>query len=689
MTSTKNNNIENLSLKKELINPVNNQNNNSIFNPDMNNIKQDLLFFKNDILKDIRKIEEKLNLKLTEQSVVNSEQYEAYEKKLDILDTKLTQVNAIMSDSFNLGEKFNKFQKFKSKAEDNLFSLNSRVITMQRESKDSIIKIEKIIDENLKYPGVIGKNSKFSNFRFFVDFVVNNIKLLNDFKEEIQNYDFNEFKNKVNSDLRDFRFVINDNYKNSRKLIENNIKDFNSKLSSIINDNNKKFEENEDKFKDLKAKVSDYLIEYQSKFSEIEKALNERYLEQINEINELKNMSKKFIDDIEKVKHSLKKNEKFIEFIKTNIRINNNNISNNINNNINNNNNNYNINRNNINNIINDNITAFDNNNKNKKILSIKNINSNNKIENTKEIFQENKNISNERNIKIYDNVLLNSEEKTNSQNTLEQFTNTRIKKMEINDHSKSFNNSHNDISLKNYYSEEHNGIRNTKENVALTQEEINYDKEKFDIFNMDYKKQINQIHFTKTANFRKKHIFQNNYSITNIPDIKIKKIMLPENVNNRSKILNIEKSNFSNNIKNFRIRSNNPSLPKKYLIQDTNSLNKNNFKVTRINKNKRSKMRSIKLVESARILGQRSSTQKKNLDSLVVLQTKNRDSLLNSLNNIRSGKRRSYSYEKEKKEKDEKVQIGFNKKYKTKNKFKELLLVNAKSLKKNRKINM
>ena len=315
MTSTKNNNIENLSLKKELINPVNNQNNNSIFNPDMNNIKQDLLFFKNDILKDIRKIEEKLNLKLTEQSVVNSEQYEAYEKKLDILDTKLTQVNAIMSDSFNLGEKFNKFQKFKSKAEDNLFSLNSRVITMQRESKDSIIKIEKIIDENLKYPGVIGKNSKFSNFRFFVDFVVNNIKLLNDFKEEIQNYDFNEFKNKVNSDLRDFRFVINDNYKNSRKLIENNIKDFNSKLSSIINDNNKKFEENEDKFKDLKAKVSDYLIEYQSKFSEIEKALNERYLEQINEINELKNMSKKFIDDIEKVKHSLKKNEKFIIII--------------------------------------------------------------------------------------------------------------------------------------------------------------------------------------------------------------------------------------------------------------------------------------------------------------------------------------------------------------------------------------
>ena len=45
-----------------------------------NEINNDLLYFKNDILLDIRKVEERLNFKLTEQSVINSEQFVSFEK---------------------------------------------------------------------------------------------------------------------------------------------------------------------------------------------------------------------------------------------------------------------------------------------------------------------------------------------------------------------------------------------------------------------------------------------------------------------------------------------------------------------------------------------------------------------------------------------------------------------------------
>ena len=45
-----------------------------------NEINNDFLYFKNDILLDIRKIEERLNFKLTEQSVINSEQFVSFEK---------------------------------------------------------------------------------------------------------------------------------------------------------------------------------------------------------------------------------------------------------------------------------------------------------------------------------------------------------------------------------------------------------------------------------------------------------------------------------------------------------------------------------------------------------------------------------------------------------------------------------
>ena len=57
---------------------------------------QDLLYFKNDILKDVRRMEEKMNIKLTEQNIVSSEQYNAYEKKLDMLSTQINMINSMM-----------------------------------------------------------------------------------------------------------------------------------------------------------------------------------------------------------------------------------------------------------------------------------------------------------------------------------------------------------------------------------------------------------------------------------------------------------------------------------------------------------------------------------------------------------------------------------------------------------------
>ena len=250
MTSVKN--PDKLSLQTDNFNAIsNNANMKAIFNSDLKDIKQDLLFFKNDILKDIRKIEEKLNNKLTEQSLVNNEQYEVYEKKLDILSTKITNVNTIASDNSELIQKINGLLTFKSKTDDDISALNIRIFNVQKESKDSITKLEKMFEENIKYPGIIGKNAKFFNFRGFIDYVLNNIKLLNEFKDEMKDFEFFEFKRKINSDLRDFRFHINDNYKSTRKLIDNNIKDLDNRFNNLINNNNKKFEENEDRNKNM------------------------------------------------------------------------------------------------------------------------------------------------------------------------------------------------------------------------------------------------------------------------------------------------------------------------------------------------------------------------------------------------------------------------------------------------------
>ena len=289
-------------------NPLNslNSTNKTIINTEFNSLKQDLLYFKNDILKDVRKMEEKMNIKLTEQNIVNSEQYNAYEKKLDMLSTQINMMNSMMVENSNINEKLNNFQSFKTRTEDRLFTLGSNMYTLQKEYKEYFTNIEKLINDNLKYPGVIGKNSKFLNFRRFIDYILSYFKEFNEFKDEIKNWDFNNFKRRINSNLQEFRLAISDGYRSSLSLIQNNVKQFDSKLEDIINKNKKVLEENEGKFGELKNKIVEYLSENQTKFTNMEKTINDKYSEQLNEIENLKN---KFVTDINNIKSNIKTNK--------------------------------------------------------------------------------------------------------------------------------------------------------------------------------------------------------------------------------------------------------------------------------------------------------------------------------------------------------------------------------------------
>ena len=670
-------------------NSYNNPKKSSIINPETNALKQDILFFKNDILKDLRRIEEKLNLKLTEQSIANNDQYEAFEKKLDILNSKIIRVNEFVSDNTNLSEKINTFQLFKSKTEDSILSLNSRIAIVQKETKDSLIKIEKILEENLKYPGIIGKNSKFSNFRFFIDYVMNNIKYLNDFKEEMINFDFAGFKKRINSDLQEFRFTLNENDRNLRKLIESNIKEFNSKVFDLDNKMENKFEDVYDTLKDYKniinERISLYEEKVQNKFDNLQKNLEDKYKEHLNDINNFKNIKNKFTNDINNIKHNLSKMEKTVEFFKllseqNFMTTNSNKINYATNNKI----------------IFGEN---FDNNQIKNLILE------KNKISdiplNMKDFYNMNTNIQ--------DNNMQNYEDKINTDNTLENITHDRNNNININEPYGSFDNSQNNDMLlkKNYYLDENNEIkldelRNKKENTDLMQDEFNNDREKINnLFNLnlELKQSMKKMYLNKYKDF-KKAIFQNNYSIMNIPNIKITKVVIPENVNDYKKVRISRSSLFDK--KGKRVMSNNPSLSKKYFLQNADSLSVNRNSMTNVQnikdvikiknpKNKRKK--GGKYVESARILGHRRAPKHtENVDSLLVIQTKTKNNVLNSCDNIRKNKTRSWSFEnniKSKDERDEKIQIDFKKTFKDKNQFKELLLVNTKNLKKSRKIKM
>ena len=581
-----------------------NENNlsNKSLNLEMKQIIQDLKYFKNDLLLDVRKIEERFNYKLLEQSIISSEQYDSFEKRLSELSDRISQINQIILDYGDISGRIKTLLKFKMETEDSINRIYAQLFTFQKQNKEFSNNIDKIISENLEYPGIIGKNSKFLNFRYFIDYTLKNLKDLNEFMDNTKTFNFHEFRRKINSEIADFRFSLSDNYNNSVRLIGKNFKEFDAKVEDLIKTNNKNMEDNEARFEELKNNIFKYFAEYQTKFENLEKNINENYNQQIKEIDNIKKVKQELKEDINNFKS-------YLDNIKTsNIDVNdkiNNNNGHNFNN----------ENRNNFQSDENDNQTLTSNDKRYKMVMNGNNL----------------------ENINIID-YYQNCENKNNKEHSPNE----------------KFN--------------EDNNSKISDKNISLTHDDIKKHEEKKE----------SDSHYNTTY----KEIKRNNYSISNIANIKIKKVILPEYISKRN-IKRKVNSSLSEN-KGSMLLSNNQSstLQQKsfYNNDNSNTMRQSVFNLSKINRQKIRKYKTINISQSMKLNNPK--VEKNNPDKLKSLIT-----IKSKSNTFKKERKNSLSFEKRKILKDEEAQIGFRKTFNLKKKIKDIILINSRNFKKNRKI--
>ena len=658
-----------------------NLNNKSPLNIDINYIKQDILYFKNDVLKDIRKLEEKLFIKLNEQKIENSEQYGSYENKIENLTKKLSYVNNLISDKNMLSEKIGFLEAFKVKTENNFFALNTKISSIQKESKDLIFKYEKMINENLQYPGIIGTNAKFPSFRYFIDFVLSNIKVLNEFKEEIQNIDFNDYKKRINNEIQDLKYNINDNYRNTRNIVEDCIKETNSKISNFAFDFFKKFSENNDKIENMENKIKEYFNDYQTKITLIQDDFRDKYNQQFNQIQSLKNIQREYNyknlqNEVYNKNDNLKKRKSKNEKIKFDL---------------------INLEKNEKKNKENDNNTnpilfkkllynkreiksnpsdTIILNSENYEKIKEKNIINSIIEDKTKEqkIIDSNKqDVGDHLNNKEVNNITENNaNNKYTKLNISKQLLSSRVSLYnKITNSTK--NNSNNKIN-----SDEIKITKNIEDNKLKKIKHINHsfefikDKRKNpnkELNNSEVKKKIKNLNFNFLQKFQKK-IFPNNYSITNIPHINFKKIVIP---------VPLDVTNNFDGLYNTFISDDYFKTIKESINFDKNSLlsgNQNNNRniIKSLSGNNLEKINNIKGIDTIKMKNNKMNICQKEskYDSLKVYHIKNKDYISNSFNNIKKeNKNKSLSYEKYKSDEGIYITSGVRKINKQKDKDK------------------
>ena len=203
--------------------------------------QKELLFFKNEILKDIHDIETKQNEKLINYIEEQTKTIKSYENKFLEQNQKISYLSNKIQDSFNK-EKFEKYiSEFETKFEHTFEEMESKIIFLRSYIKDALETQEKNIHEFIFYPGKIGPKSQFRDFHAFIDYVLNNIKQLGAYQEILKIYETHKLKNNLEKELKTIQLQIKNNFNSLTRFTLEKINESEQKMINILQDYNTQF----------------------------------------------------------------------------------------------------------------------------------------------------------------------------------------------------------------------------------------------------------------------------------------------------------------------------------------------------------------------------------------------------------------------------------------------------------------
>ena len=260
--------------------------------------KNEFMFIQNEILLDIKKVENKLESKIFKVSSSFDDLQEKINKKIENIENEL-EILIEKTDTLKEGDLFEKqiesrMNLLNKRIDEYISRIDSKVIVLQNTLKDSCYKYDKIFNNNFVVPGLIGERCQYPNLQTFLE---NSNKKINESlrMKEQQSFDFKKYKEKLEGIIQKNRTQIQAFEKNIDNLSKENENQCQGRYAIIGEKLNKLKLENEKYSIELVNKCNNL----EEKWTKDEEALSNS-LKQCKE--ELKTYSNMFNDIKEQIK---------------------------------------------------------------------------------------------------------------------------------------------------------------------------------------------------------------------------------------------------------------------------------------------------------------------------------------------------------------------------------------------------
>ena len=271
----------------------------SIINMSPEAIKMDILLFKNDALREIKQIEKRIIDKSKETNDILKDKIALFDTKMNFINEQIKSVSNKMVDGIKIEERINTLIQAREQLLDQTTTNKIKLSMVEKETRDSINRIDGILKESIVYPGVIGVNGKFLNFHDFIDFVITESNLNNNFRQK-NIMDLSSYKLKIEKALQALGFKIESILSSCNSFTLTKIKELQERFDYSI-------DQYKEKLNELRIENSNYVIQLEKDTKDLR-----------NETNIIKNMKSDIFSKIDNDVNNMKKdNANIIQIFET------------------------------------------------------------------------------------------------------------------------------------------------------------------------------------------------------------------------------------------------------------------------------------------------------------------------------------------------------------------------------------
>ena len=194
-----------------------------------------LIFFKEEILKDIRRFESKLTLKYNAELNKNTSKILKMQESLDEMNKKIESFTSLIKTDLEMEKRTNNLSTLYSTLEQEMLSQDIKLKNINNLLNETITKFNDEFYMSIIYPGVIGPTGKYKTFHEFIDFVLLNINNLLLNKDKFSN-EFKEYKSKTDVSINNLMSKLDYTKKNCNAFTSASIREHEKKIGEKLNE---------------------------------------------------------------------------------------------------------------------------------------------------------------------------------------------------------------------------------------------------------------------------------------------------------------------------------------------------------------------------------------------------------------------------------------------------------------------